>query len=147
MKLSSDLTFFSKFILPGIPIGLIGFFLPIAITDGGFAWVPVAMGIIIGTFAVGWAWSIKVVEIHGDQFSISNFRSTHLVPISHLCYFEEDRMNRTPSIVLYFDPPTPYGKCLKFIPPNGPFLKGMTPFNEICDWLKEVLKSRSETPH
>lgn len=41
------------------------------------------MSRFVGTFAIGWAWSIKVAEIEGDQFSISNFRSAHLVPMAN----------------------------------------------------------------
>lgn len=143
MKLSSDLTFISKFILPGFPLGFICLILPTAITKGGGVWILIGLLVFGLIAALIWSLPIKVVEIEGDHFSISNFRSTHLVPISNLFYFEEDRMNRTPSIMLHFDPPTPFGKSVKFIPPRGSLMKRMSAFDEICDWLKEVLKTNN----
>jgi len=39
------------------------------------------------------------------------------VPTAHLVEIHEDRWNRTPSITLYFDPPTSLGRKIRIIPP------------------------------
>jgi hypothetical protein len=67
------------------------------------------------------SWPIKLITIEGDYFTISNYFTSHRAPIAHLANVTENNISRLPTISLYFEPPTQFGKRIRIIPPQGLF--------------------------
>ncbi|MBO0863000.1 MAG: hypothetical protein J2P21_31795, partial [Chloracidobacterium sp.] len=113
---------------------------------------------------IKWVWPLKHVTIEGDYFCISDYLVSHRVPFAHLTGLTEIRAIRdngsryskyyldndthevrymaspTPAIDLYFDPPTPFGKHVRFIPPSSLFDR--EPFNEALTFLLGLLNDQ-----
>jgi hypothetical protein len=137
-KLSSDMTVFSKYILPGVflcswPVWFFG-----ALSHGDL-WIPTILWAAVCIWLVVWSRPMKFVALDGDSFCISNYFSTCAVPISRLCRIEQDRNNRTPTITLYFEPPTPFGKRVRIVPPID-FRRAA--FDEVSSFLQSVLNAK-----
>jgi hypothetical protein len=77
------------------------------------------------------------VSLHDGEFIISNYRKKTAVPTSALVSICEDRWNRTPSIALFFDPPTAFGRKIRIIPPWD--FRGQK-FNLVAQVLREILE-------
>jgi hypothetical protein len=138
-KLSSAMTVFSKFILPGAFLGTWPIWFFGAVSDSGFTWFGAAMWTAACVWLVLWSRPIKFVTFGGDAFSISNYFSTRSVPASHLRRIEEDRHNRTPTITLYFEPPTDFGSRIRIVPPSGFFSRAA--FDDVSLFLHSLLSA------
>ncbi len=141
--LSSEITFFYKFLLPAPFILMFPVWLFLALSGKGTAWIPALLwgGVSLGLIA--WARPLKFAEIKGDHLSVSNSVATHLIPARDLYFMEVDRDTRTPSITLYFNPPTPFGKSIRILPPNG---RNCTAFDRAARWLQSQPNCRSSHP-
>jgi len=89
-----------------------------------------------------WSWPIKLVTVEGDYFIISNYITCHRAPIAHLVSIAENYNNRTPTITLYFEPPTPFGKRVRIIPPQGFFMFNREGFDEVAAFLRSRINDR-----
>ena len=138
-KLSSPLTWLNKIVLPAAFLLAWPVLLSLGLARGGYQWIPVLAWTIGCAALLVWTWPIKTVEWTGDAFVISNYITTHRVPASHLRRFTENRMNRTPTITLYFEPPTPFGRRVRIIP-IPPFSFSMARFDEVAKLLNSVLE-------
>lgn len=138
--LSSSITPFTKFILPGLFIA------------GCPAWIAVAahqqqmMVVAIiwhcgCAFLLWWTFPIKKVTLVDDHFVISNYRREIRVPTSQLVRVHEERWNRTPSITLFFDPPTSFGKKIRIIPSIELFSR--REYDRVAELLRGMLGKRS----
>jgi len=85
---------------------------------------------------------MKHVAIEGDYFRISNYFVSYRVPVAHLASITEIRDNRTPAITLYFEPPTPFGRRVRIIPPTGLFVFDRESFEEVAAFLRSVVNDR-----
>ncbi len=89
-----------------------------------------------------YSWPIKLVTLEGDYFVISNYFTSCRVPISHLTTVGESALvSRGPTIILYFEPPTPFGKHVRLITP----LFSKSSDNEIAVFLRSLISNR-ESP-
>lgn len=136
LKISSEMTVFSKLILPGLFLGAWPMWLYLAISRGGSAWWPLAMWTAACTWLVLWSRPIKRVSVEGDCFVVSNFISSCAVPVAHLRHIDEDRHNRTPTITLHFDPPTRFGTRVRIVPPLD--FWGHARFDEVSAYLRAL---------
>jgi hypothetical protein len=84
-----------------------------------------------------YSWPIKLVTVEGDYFVISNYFTTRLVPIAHLAKVSESYLGRGPTIILYFEPPTPFGKRVRIIP-----IGSSSDFDEIMTFLRSLIGNR-----
>lgn len=67
-----------------------------------------------------WVWGIKQVDLKGGKFVIGNFLTAYEVPVDQLEKLSEHR-NRSPNIVLTFNPPTRFGREIRLITRAGKF--------------------------
>jgi hypothetical protein len=85
------------------------------------------------------SWPIKLVTVEGDYFVISNYFIKRRVPIAHLAKVAESViLNRGPTIILYFEPPTPFGKRVRII---TPWLSKSSD-DEIAAFLRSLISNR-----
>jgi hypothetical protein len=136
-ELSSSLTFFHKFLLPVGFIAALPAWLQLALRSGGYEWIPAIGWLVACGVLLVWSRSIERVSVDGNSFLISNYITTHRVPISHFHGISERRHNRTPTIVLHFDPPTPFGRSIRIIPPGQMF--GASRFDKAASFLKSLI--------
>jgi hypothetical protein len=140
-RLSSRWTPLSKFVLPGGPaIFLPGLYLH-CFEDKAFIIPAILLTGLVFLF-VAWARLIKVVEVGGGEFTISNYKKRIAVPVWHLSMIIEDKYNRTPSIDLIFDPPTEFGRVIRIVPPIGFF--SYRTYDAVTVVLREILRCRQE---
>jgi len=83
-----------------------------------------------------------MVTVEGDYFIISNYINSYRAPIVYLVSMTENYNNRTPTITLYFEPPTPFGKRVRIIPPQGPFMFKREGFDEVAAFLRSRINDR-----
>ena len=140
-KLSSDRTIFAKWIFPGAFLAGWPGWLFNAVSHGGAEWIPAVMWTIFSVWLVIWSRPIKFVTLRGDSFVISNYFSTHSVLTSSLIRIKEDRHNRTPTIMLYFEPPTAFGPRVRILPPVG-FLSRAA-FDDVSCYLHSLLNANN----
>ena len=112
--LSSGSTVFTKFVLPGGFIAVWPVWL-LQVNDPRFGYLPCVLWALVSVFLVWWTAPIKKVALSGDRFVISNFRREISVPTTQLRRVYEDRWNRTPNVVLHFDPPTEFGPKVRIV--------------------------------
>jgi hypothetical protein len=114
--------------------------------DGG----PVHLFCCIGACAIGmwsvwWSLPFKNLMIDGDRFIIGGYRLEY-VKISHLKEIKEWRSGRSgllSYITLVFDPPTAYGRKIKFWPPMDPFNKE---FDRVSSSLRDIVDKNAKSP-
>lgn len=141
--LSSEMTFVCKFLLPAPFILMSTAILFLALCDGGLGWIPALFLAAVTLGLVVWTWPLKFVEIQGDQLSVSNSIKTHLIPALDLYFMEVDRDTKTPSITLFFNPPTPFGKSIRILPPQD---RKRVSFDRAARWLQSQPNCRSSHP-
>ena len=141
--LSSENTFFCKFVLPAPFILMTPFMLYNALSGGGQSWQPALFVAAACLAVVVWTRPLKFVEIKGDQLSVSNSIKTYLIPARDLYFMEVDRDTKTPSITLYFNPPTPFGKSIRILPPKD---RKRLSFDRAARWLQSQPNCRSSHP-
>ena len=141
-NLSSPLTFLCEWVIPvcwllaglqQIKMALIG------TTFRGVIWVIVIVWGIGFIVILIYSWPIKLVTLEGDYFVISNYFTSRRVPINHLTDVGESALvSRGPTIILYFEPPTPFGKRVRLITPL--FAKNSD--DEIAAFLRSLIRNR-----
>jgi|SRR5688572_13256758 len=141
MKLSSSLTFLHEWGFPALwllgGIQQIQYAMPIPF--------PLAKWMMILVWGIGfililmYSWPIKLVTLDGDYFVISNYFTSRRAPISQLAKVGESRLSRGPTIILYFEPPLPFGKRVRLITPW--FSKSSD--DEIAAFLRPLIDNRS----
>ncbi len=141
--LSSDMTFFHKFALPAPFIFISSIVVSSAVAEGGLAWIFALFWTAACLALLVWTSPMKFVEIKGDQLSVSNSIKTHLVPARDLYFIDVDRDVKTPSITLYFNPPTPFGKSIRILPPKD---RKRVSFDRAARWLQSQPNCRSSHP-
>jgi len=85
-----------------------------------------------------YSWPIKKVTVDGDYFVISNYLIIRRVPIAHLAKVGESRLGQFPTIILHFEPSTPFGKRVRLITPW--FSKSSD--DEIAEFLQSLISNR-----
>ncbi|HKQ89931.1 MAG TPA: hypothetical protein VJZ77_04550 [Blastocatellia bacterium] len=84
-----------------------------------------------------------MVTIEGDYFVVSNYFTKRRVPVAHLDSVTENFSLRPPSLSLYFEPPTTFGKHVRIIPPaQGLFIFDRKSFDEVAAFLRSVVNDR-----
>jgi len=135
-QLSSSMTFLHEWVFPALLLLSLPIFVQSALLGPRVEWI----------FAIGWgiacisvalvSWPIKLITIEGDFFTIFNYFSSYRVPISHLANVTESNISRLSTIYLHFEPPTPYGKRIRIIPPHGFFTND---FDEVMAFLRSLV--------
>jgi hypothetical protein len=140
-QLSSSLTLAHKWILPAC--FLLGWPLWVwsALRGPSGEWIGAIFWSFWCVYWLVWSWPIKLVTIEGDYFVISNYFTSHRVPVANLASINEIR-HRTPAITLYFEPPTPFGRRVRIIPPCGFFIINWEGFDEVVTFLRSVVNDR-----
>jgi hypothetical protein len=138
-QLSSSSTLLHKWIFPAIPLLALPFLAHSALRGPSGEWIGVIFLSVVSVGLLIWAWPLKHVTIEGDYFRISNYFVSHRVPVAHLASITEIRDNRIPAINLYFEPPTPFGRRVRIIPPSGIFIFNQEGFNEVVTFLQGLL--------
>src|SRR5262249_18246552 len=139
--LSSSLTYLSEWVYPAIALLLWFRLIQSALSESTTGWVGVIMGGVVSIITLIWSWPIKFVDVEGDYFTISNYFTSHHIPIAHLTNVKANYYSRTPTITLYFDPPTPFGKRVRIIPPGWLFSRAV--FYDIYDFLHSLVSDRT----
>ncbi len=139
--LSSRMTPFSKFVLPGIFLAALPVWL-FQIQDPKFGYVPAVFWTAACVFLLWWTMPIKQVSLRGDKFIVSNYLKEVSVPVSSLVRIREDRWNRTPNIALFFDPPTPFGRKIRIVVPWN-FI-GSREFDRIAKILHGIIENNAQ---
>jgi hypothetical protein len=114
-KLSSSMTPFTKFVLPGGFLAAWPTWL-YHIQDSRLGYVPAICWTVACAILLWWTAPIKKVELEEDHFLISNYLREIRVPVKWLSKIEEDQGNRTPNITLFFDPATAFGRKVRIVP-------------------------------
>ena len=120
-RLSSYSTLFKKYLFPIIPLGMCVVCCAIGHQKDRSAYILAGVLILGFAWIIWWARPIRFVSTDGEQFLITDLRRRISVPVSQLRYWTEDRHNRSPSICLYFDPPTEFGSKVRIISPTDWF--------------------------
>jgi hypothetical protein len=105
-------------------------------------WIGVILWSVVCVIWLIWSWPIERVTAEGDYFLISNYFTSRRVPVAHLASIIEIRDTRTPAITLYFEPPTPFGRRVRIIPPTGLFVFDRESFDEVAAFLRSVINDR-----
>jgi hypothetical protein len=141
--ISGSWTFLHKWILPAC--FLLGWPLWVwsALRGPSAQWIGVILWSVVCVFWLIWSWPIKLVTVEGDYFLISNYFTSHRAPVAHLASITENRDNRTPAITLYFEPPTPFGRRVRIIPPaQRLFIFDRESFDEVASFLRSLANDR-----
>ena len=141
MQLSSNITPFAKhwglaFSLVMFPVGLS----MIARTPD----LLILLWTVSLPFIMWWLWSFKEVGIDGDCFIIGNHKRAITAPFSHLKDFSESRSNRSSYITLVFNPPTTYGRKIRFWPPLSDRFNREP--DRISSLLRDIIKQNAKSP-
>jgi hypothetical protein len=131
-ELSSDTTFFLKFVLPAIfifaGVFICSIFIWIIASGQGFHFMMLVF-LYIWVWAVGFSCHIlipiKKVSLDGysGQLYISNYRKEIVVPVSEIKDAQEtDQYRGFYSITLLLKSPTEFGRKIKFLPYPNPKL-------------------------
>ena len=134
------MTFVDKYVFP-IPFILVWpVWLQRAIREGGAEWF-IALGWAIGcAFFFSWSWHLARISISDDHFLISNYFSVHRVPFSHLRRLTEHPWDRSRTISLFFEPPTPLGAHVRVLPPSEFFSSAR--YDDIVAFLTALIQHR-----
>lgn len=114
--------------------------LRLAVRDGGYAWLPAIACFVVQSLLLLWSVKIKRVSVDGNSFVIVDYATTHRVPISHLQSISEHSNFIAPTILLHFDPPTPFGRSIHIIPPVRMF--GGSRYDEAVSFLNSQINER-----
>src|SRR5215470_9934253 len=141
-RLSSSLiTFLSEWVVPAIWLWAgrqqIQIALALRATFGEVIWIMVIVWGIGLLVVLIYSWPIKKVTVEGDHFVISNYFITRRVYISHLVKVGESGFGYIRTIILYFEPPTPFGKRVRLIIPFWG-----SDFDEIVAFLRSLISNR-----
>ena len=94
-------------------------------------------------FWVIWSRPIERVTVEGAYFLISNYFTSRRAPVTNLASITENFSIRPPTITLHFEPPTPFGKSVRIIPPaQGLFIFDRKGFDEVAAFLRSVVNDR-----
>lgn len=135
-RLSSQLSLVTKYLAPTL-----FFVAALIVLSGGLLkpdpgpW-PAVLFTALSLFTLWWVWPIRTVTLGGEKFILSDLRRSCEVPVAHLVEIHEHRWNRTPNIVLIFDPPTPFGRKVRLVTPSSLF---GGEFRRVADLLGGVL--------
>ena len=140
LKLSSSLTFLNEWVIPALWLlgGIQQIQYALRIPSPLAKWIMVIAWGIGFILILMYSWPIKLVTLDGDYFVISNYLTSRRVPISHLAKVGESRLGRGPTIILYFEPPPPFGKRVRLITPW--FSKRSD--DEIAAFLRSLIDNR-----
>jgi len=138
-QLSSSFTLAHKWILPagfllGWPLWIWS-----ALRGPSGQWIGVILWSVVCVIWLIWSWPIERVAVEGDYFLISNYFTSCRVPVANLASIVEIRDDRTSAITLYFEPPTPFGRRVRIIPPCGVFVYNWEDFDEAVTFLRDLL--------
>ena len=141
-QLSSSFTLAHKWILPagfllGWPLWIWS-----ALRGPSGEWIGAIFWSFWCAYWLIWSWPIERVTVEGDYFLISNYFTSCRVPVANLASIVEIRDDRTSAITLYFEPPTPFGRRVRIIPPTGLFVFDRESFDEVAAFLRSVINDR-----
>ena len=114
-RLSAIGTFFLKFILPAIWLGVCGQSLFGIYPDDEYI-IPLALGIIGLVFTLPVMGTLKKVYLRGDELIISNYFKTITIPVSAIIEISESYFFSPKLIWIHLKGPTPFGWKIKFMP-------------------------------
>jgi len=140
-RLSSSLTFLNEWVIPALLLLSWGWQIQEAmrISMPLAKWIMIIIWGIAFILVLIFSWPIKLVTVEGDYFVISNYFIKRRVLITHLAKVAESAiLNRGPTIILYFEPPTPFGKRVRIIPP----WLSKSSDNEIAAFLRSLISNR-----
>jgi hypothetical protein len=142
MKLSSSLTFLYEWVIPGLWLlgGIEQMQYAPRISSTSEKWILVILWGIGLIWILMYSWPIKQVTLDGDYFVISNYFTSRRVPISDLAKVRESGLGRGRTIILYFEPPSPFGKRVRLITPG--FSRSSD--DEIADFLRSLIDNREQ---
>jgi hypothetical protein len=140
MKLSSSLTFLYEWVIPALWLlgGIEQMQYAPRIPFTSEKWIIVILWGVGLIWVLIYSWPIKQVTIDGDYFVISNYFTSRRVPISDLAKVGESGLGRGRTIILYFEPPTPFGKRVRLITPS--FSRSSD--DEIAAFLRSLIDNR-----
>ena len=134
LRLSSPfLSILNRFLLP-IPV-VCGTLVVAFGSHGGERYLLAGICVAASIGLLWWSLPIKEVWYRDGHFVISNYVREVTVPASHLSHIDESSMNRTPNILMFFNPPLPFGKKVRLIPPLGEF-------EEKAALLRDLLRTK-----
>jgi hypothetical protein len=140
-RLSSSLTFLNEWVIPALVLLGWGWQIQEAmrISMPLAKWIMIIIWGIAFILALIYSWPIKLVTVEGDYFVISNYFIKRRVPIAHLAKVGEGAiLSRRPTIILYFEPPAPFGKRVRII---TPWLSKSSD-DEIAAFLRSLISNR-----
>lgn len=85
--------------------------------SGAGFWLGLVLWTVVTSFIIGWVRLLQDVSLDGVVFRISGAPRSVDIPVSHLHAIEEVTFSRPPSILLFFEPPTPFGRKIRVVPP------------------------------
>ncbi len=131
--ISSRQTFFAKFVLPTLWIGIFGA-VTLALWLGLFwgsqmsgpplplKWTFLAVLLVGGTIFLRTTARLKRVRIDGDTLLISNYRTEIRVPVSDIVDVTENRALNHHPVTITLRHETEFGRTITFMPKVRPFL-------------------------
>jgi len=143
--LSSSLTFLSEWVFPAFFLLGWPIWIQSALSGSTMDWVAVIVWGVGCIAVLMWSWPIKFVDVEGDYFIISDYFTSHRVPIAHLANITENYYSRTPAIMLYFEPTTPFGKRVRILPPVEWFHSER--FDEVMVFLRSLVSDHTGNSH
>ena len=142
-KLSSDfLTLVHKWILLAFSLLACLMWIRVALSGDSLGRIMLIFWSVAGVALLIWSWPIKRVTIEDDFFIISNYFTSYRVPVTHLANVTEGFGTRVRRIILHFKPPTPFGKRICIIPPQGLSISDRKSFDEVTAFLQSLVKKR-----
>ena len=121
--LSSGLTFFYKFVFStfwtgGFAAATLGLLLSPPKEPHANPWLFFLGGTVCGGLFLFWTCGrLKRVAVSRDALIVSNYLRTIRVPVSRVTQVSASRLMSPETIWLTFDPPTPFGRSVMFMPP------------------------------
>jgi hypothetical protein len=139
-QLSSFLTFLHKWLFPALFLPCWPVWIWSAIRGPLVAWMGAILWGAACALLLIWTWPIKRVTIEGGFFTISNYITSYRVPVVHLSSITEHHSVQPPAITLYFEPPTPFGRRVRIIPPVGSF--NNEGYDKVMTFLRGLLSDQ-----
>lgn len=115
--ISSPATFFFKFVFPGAIVGFPAVVTLLLFIDAHPAkWILLPATVALFLLMYWVCFRLKKVEVDDETLRISNFVTTHTVPIANVSDVKECPFISIHPVWLHFHTPTEFGRSIVFMP-------------------------------
>jgi hypothetical protein len=145
-RISSLLTFYTKFLWPLAVVVYLGFYF-LAGMDSGLSAFPSPMFLVfliaVSIFAAWRAWGPKRVSVDANNLYVSDYRREIVVPLSAIISVSERIWSEPRRVIVQLREPTEFGDKIVFLATYRPFIFFSS--HPIVNELWDLARSKSPT--